>query len=223
MEAYALNPKWYIPRPGRIPPIDDPEIKNGFRAAISKMYTSEDGKVLRWQWIQFASLTGPCNKLDTKEDRDDLGRDDPIGWWKFHGDDAPEIKHLATHLLSQIASSSTAERNWSTYSFIHSIRRNRLTFRRAEKIVVVHSALRLAHRKTPGYRMGAATRWDVDPEEDAQVDEEDGPDEMQHGLVGVPLVTHESDSDSDSDTPIDGPDAFMQQMDAEDESMDPTP
>ena len=46
---------------------------------------------------------------------------------------------------------------------------------------------------------------------------------MQHGLVGVPLVTHESDSDLDSDTPIDGPDAFMQQMDVGDKSMDPTP
>ena len=157
MAAYALNPKWYIPRPGRIPPIDDPEIKNGFRAAISKMYTSEDGKVLQRQWIQFASLIGPFNKIDAKEDRDDLGQDDPIGWWKFHGDDAPEIKHLATRLLSQIASSSATERNWSTYSFIHSIKRNRLTSRRAEKLVAVHSSLRLEHRKTPEYRMGPDT------------------------------------------------------------------
>ena len=46
---------------------------------------------------------------------------------------------------------------------------------------------------------------------------------MQHGLVGVPLVTHESDSDSDSDTPTDGLDAFVQYMDAEDESMKHTP
>jgi hypothetical protein len=27
---YALNPKWYMERPGRIPPIDDLEIKKGF-------------------------------------------------------------------------------------------------------------------------------------------------------------------------------------------------
>ena len=159
MAAYALNPKWYIPRPGIIPPIDDLEIKNGFQATISKMYTSEDGKVLRRQWIQFASLTGPLNKLDAKEDHDDLGRDDPIGWWKFHGDDAPEIKHLATHLLSQIASSFVAGRNWSIYSFIHSIKRNRLTYRRAEKLVAVHSALCLTHRKMPKYWMGQATCW----------------------------------------------------------------
>ena len=41
------------------------------------------------------------------------------------------------------------------------------------------------------------------------------------GSVG--LVAHESDSNSDSVIPIDGPDAFMQQMDAEDQSMELTP
>ena len=63
----------------------------------------------------------------------------------------------------------------------------------------------------------------MDLEDDAQIDEEDGPDEMQHGLVGVPLVTTESDSDSDDDIPIDGPNAFMEQMVAEDQSMELTP
>jgi hypothetical protein len=87
----------------------------------------------------------------------------------------------------------------------------------------VHSALHLAHRKTPEYWRGPTTQWDVDPKDGAQIDEEDGPDELQHGLVGVPLVTHESDSDSDSDIPIDGPDDFMQQMDVEDQSMRLTP
>ena len=30
MAAYALNPKWYIPRPGRVTPLQDDEVKNGF-------------------------------------------------------------------------------------------------------------------------------------------------------------------------------------------------
>ena len=30
MAAYALNPKWYVERPGRISPIEDVEIKRGF-------------------------------------------------------------------------------------------------------------------------------------------------------------------------------------------------
>ena len=73
--------------------------------------------------------------------------------------------------------------------------------------------------------MGPATWWDVDPEDDAQIDEEERLDEVQHGLVGVPLVTPEvetkSDSDLDGDTPIDGD--FMQQMHQEDQSMDLSP
>jgi hypothetical protein len=39
-------------------------------------------------------LTGPFNKLDAKEDHNDSGKDDPIGWWRMHGDDALEINIL---------------------------------------------------------------------------------------------------------------------------------
>lgn len=56
-------------------------------------------------------------------------------------DGAPNPKHLAMCLLSQIASSSAVERNWSKYSFIHSIKRNKLTSKRVEKFVFVHGAL----------------------------------------------------------------------------------
>jgi hypothetical protein len=56
----------------------------------------------------------------------------------------------------------------------------------------------------------------VDLEDGVQIDEKDQLDEIQHGLVGVPLVTRESDSNSDSDIPIHGPHEFMQRMDVED-------
>ena len=49
----------------------------------------------------------------------------------------------------------------------------------------------------------------MNPKEDAQINEENGSEEMQQGLVVVPLVTHESDSNLDSDTLVDGPDALM--------------
>jgi hypothetical protein len=87
----------------------------------------------------------------------------------------------------------------------------------------MNSSLRLTHSKTPDYQRGLATRWDVDPKDGAQIDEMDGRDEKQHDLVGVPLVTHQSDSNSDSDISINGFDDFMQQMDVEDQSMRLTP
>ena len=51
MAAYALNSKWYVERPGRVPPIDDPEVKSGFLAAIAKMYSEEEGAKLRRQFV----------------------------------------------------------------------------------------------------------------------------------------------------------------------------
>ena len=73
----------------------------------------------------------------------------------------------------------------------------------------MHSALRLEHRKTPEYLKGPTTRWDVDPEDDAQVDMEERLDERQMGLVGVPLSMFENASDSNSDGDMVDPDLFM--------------
>ena len=44
METYVLNPKWYISKLCNIVPIDDPEIKKRFQAAITKMYEVDEAK-----------------------------------------------------------------------------------------------------------------------------------------------------------------------------------
>jgi hypothetical protein len=43
MTTYALNPKWYMERFGRNPPIDDPKIEKEFQATITKMYDADEG------------------------------------------------------------------------------------------------------------------------------------------------------------------------------------
>ena len=58
MAAYALNPKWYIPRPGRVTPLRDDEVKNGFFRCIAKMYDTETASEIRTEWSEFASLSG---------------------------------------------------------------------------------------------------------------------------------------------------------------------
>ena len=62
-----------------------------------------------------------------------------------------------------MASSSSAERNWSTYGFIHSVKRNRLGSQKVEDLVYVHSNLRLASCRGPEYSSGPSREWDVDP------------------------------------------------------------
>ncbi|KAK9287264.1 hypothetical protein L1049_015677 [Liquidambar formosana] len=74
--------------------------------------------------------------------------EEPISWWANHGASTPLSQALAFKLLVQLASSScSSERNWSTYSSIQSIKRNRLTPKRSEDLVFVHCNLRLMSRK----------------------------------------------------------------------------
>ena len=76
------------------------------------------------------------------------------------------------------------------------------------------SSLRIEHMKTPKYLKGPATWWDIDPKDDAQVDE--GPDEIQLKLVGVPfsMIGNANNFDLDSDIPMVEPNSFVQQLDA---------
>ena len=72
-----------------------------------------------------------------------------IKWWVVHGTSAPMLQSIALKLLGQPCSSSCCERNWSTYNFIHSMKRNKLTPQRAEDLVYVHNNLRLLSRRFP--------------------------------------------------------------------------
>jgi hypothetical protein len=88
----------------------------------------------------------------------------PIKWWTCHGANGVYLQSLATRILSQVASSSSAERNWSTYGFIHSMKRSRLGSQKVGDLVYVHSNLRLVSRKGEEYTSGPHKEWDVDVE-----------------------------------------------------------
>ena len=86
---------------------------------------------------------------------------DPMLWWSNYGSKLPMLQTLALKLLGQPCSSSCAERNWSTYGFIHCMRRNRITPKRAEDLVFVHSNLRLLSRRREEYIKGNSKKWDI--------------------------------------------------------------
>ena len=52
--------------------------------------------------------------------------------------------------------------NWSTFRFIHSVKRNRLGSQKVEDLVYVHSNLRLVSHKGEEYTSGSHKEWDVD-------------------------------------------------------------
>ena len=66
---------------------------------------------------------------------------EPKSWWVNFGAQTLLLQTLAFRLLGQPSSSSCAERNWSTYAFIHSLRRNKLTTSRAQDLVYIHNNL----------------------------------------------------------------------------------
>ena len=67
-------------------------------------------------------------------------------WWKFFGYDVPVLQKLAIRILSQTASSSGCERNWSVFERIHTKIRNRLEHQRLNDLVYVHYNLHLQDR-----------------------------------------------------------------------------
>ena len=67
----------------------------------------------------------------------------PSSWWSMFGSDTPNLQRAATRLLSQCVSSSGCERNWSTFAFIHTKLRNRLSYSKLHDLVFVNYNLRL--------------------------------------------------------------------------------
>nr|XP_009600221.1 uncharacterized protein LOC104095736 [Nicotiana tomentosiformis] len=92
---------------------------------------------------------------------DAMGYEETLSWWANHGVNAPLLQSLAYKLLSQPASSSCCERNWSTFSLIHSIKRNKLATSRAEDLVFIHYNLRLLSRRKEKYTSGPSKYWDL--------------------------------------------------------------
>nr|KYP46108.1 hypothetical protein KK1_032343 [Cajanus cajan] len=92
-------------------------------------------------------------------------------WWVMHGSSTRLLQKLSLKLLVQptaapaaidyYGSSSCCERNWSTYSFIHSLKRNKLNPKRAEDLVYVHTNLRLLSRESEEYMQGSTRMWDI--------------------------------------------------------------
>jgi len=88
----------------------------------------------------------------------------PIAWWSTYGSQTPELADVAKKVLSQPISNSSPERIWSTYWYIHSVKRNKLNSTRADKLVFIHSNIPLQSRFTETYKKGPNRKWDINPE-----------------------------------------------------------
>ncbi|XP_038709524.1 uncharacterized protein LOC120004292 [Tripterygium wilfordii] len=169
--GFALTPRFYDPRyletpaPGGIArraPNVDKEVVMGVMEAFEKIAeNAAENKLLREQFATFHMRKGIYAMAAAQLDAVTM---DAIDWWSTYGSETPELAEVAKKVLSQPISSSSAERNWSTYSYIHNVKRNRLNGTRADKLVFIHSNIRLQSRFSDNYKEGPYKKWDVDPD-----------------------------------------------------------
>ena len=109
----------------------------------------EDESELKVVKFEFAAFSGGrFPSPDALIDRWDLLL---LVWWQYHGSTFPTLQSLALKLLGQPCSSSCVERNWSTYKFVHFLKRNKMGPARTEDLVYVHSNFRLLSRRNVEY------------------------------------------------------------------------
>ncbi|KAL6563638.1 hypothetical protein OROGR_002597 [Orobanche gracilis] len=61
----------------------------------------------------------------------------PLDWWDAYGGRALELQSFAKRIVGLCCSSSGCERNWSTFEFIHTKKRNRLEHQRLNDLVYI--------------------------------------------------------------------------------------
>nr|XP_016451072.1 PREDICTED: uncharacterized protein LOC107775806 [Nicotiana tabacum] len=165
--AHSLVPKYYheswLRGEGngvrRLAPNEDREISLNTVKCFQRYFKdSNDLKQASLEYGAFASGSGFFSEPHVVEA---MMYEEPLSWWANHGVNAPLLQSLVYKLLSQPAFSSCCERNWSTYSLIHSIKRNKLETSRAKDLVFVHYNLRLLSRQKEKYTSGPSKYWDV--------------------------------------------------------------
>ncbi|XLR17870.1 hypothetical protein HN51_064615 [Arachis hypogaea] len=199
--AHSLNPRYYSHQwlredLTRVSPHQDIEITNERVKCLKRYFPNEEER--RKVNIEFASFSDGRGVFDDYDSLNDRGIVDAKSWWLIHGSKAKFLQPIALRLLGQPSSSSCCERNWSTYSFIHSLKRNKLKPKRAENLVFVHTNLRLLSRKTPQYNKGETMMWDIAGDAFSPIDEENGVPEVAHLSLDEPeleRVTFSNDED----------------------------
>lgn len=117
-------------------------IKEDFLRVLEKMLpTPELRRDITNQILLFTRATGIFGCNIAKEAIDTVL---PGLWWEQYGDSAPMLQRVAIRILSQVCSTSTFERHWSTFQQIHSEKRNKIDKETLNDIVYINYNLKLA-------------------------------------------------------------------------------
>lgn len=108
--------KWLAAGDGRVPPHKDLEVTAMRNKCMKKFFPiAEDLARAREEFSRFSTCSEEFNDHDSINDR---WVGSAMSWWTNHGVSIPLLQSLAIKLVSQPASSSCCERNWSMDSSI---------------------------------------------------------------------------------------------------------
>ena len=146
----------------RAKPHIDEEVSTGYLQALEKLIPGRgECASVRLEIGRYFSCTGLFGTFHAMDDGFDA-----LTWWESYGGHGL-LPKLAKKVLSQVVNTYFAERCWSTYNFIHNMRRNRLNENWGENLVYVHYNLRLlSHYCDCAYGDLTYKIWDNHPKDD---------------------------------------------------------
>ncbi|XP_058106347.1 uncharacterized protein LOC131249559 [Magnolia sinica] len=139
-DPYFLNPKyqysWNL--------FDDNSLKRAVHEVYDHLFPDCPGKgTFGSEIVKFRDAVGMFGCHPAVKSRNAMM---PCEWWSMYGTDCEVLQRLAVRVLAQTVSSSPCERNWSTFSLIHTNKRNRIGYERLQKLLYCHYNMKLRER-----------------------------------------------------------------------------
>jgi hypothetical protein len=158
--AYAVDPEFRVDNPWAIP-----EVAQAFIRVVQKLVPDADERVAIVQ--QHAVFRSGAGLFGSDLVQDTARKLPTWQWWDTWSSETPELSRLAMKLVSQTTSASSCERNWSSFEYIHSKKRNRLSVKKSSDLVYAFSNLRLRRKVQAADFEEAFVDWNSDS--DAEV------------------------------------------------------
>ncbi|KAK0597064.1 hypothetical protein LWI29_021452 [Acer saccharum] len=119
-------------------------IKEDFYKVLEKLLPTPDTRRdITNQILIFSRASGMFGCKLAMEARDTVS---PGLWWEQYGDSAPVLQRVAIRILSQVCSTFTFEKHWSTFQQIHSEKRNKIDKETLNDLIYINYNLKLARR-----------------------------------------------------------------------------
>lgn len=121
-------------------------IKEDFYKVLEKLLpTPESRREIPKEILLFTRATGIFGCTLAKESILSI----PPGiWWEQYGDGAPVLQRIAIRILSQVCSTFTSERQWSTFQQLHTEKHNKIDKEALSDLVYVNYNLKLTRSLT---------------------------------------------------------------------------